>query len=67
MRDGGSSFGLVSEPVAAYSRTTDQVQEWTRQATGAYEQLAAQLSDTARSYDANERSAIGSTGRVFEL
>lgn len=67
VRDGRSTFGLVTEPAGAYSSATDQVQRWTHQAAAAYEQLAGQLAATARSYDANERSAIGSTGRLFEL
>lgn len=66
VRDGHSSFGLVSEPAAAYSRATHQHQRWAAQAVQAYEQLAAQLQATAAGYDATEQAAVHGTGKVFD-
>lgn len=66
VRDGESSFGLVSEPAAVYSRATQQTQAWSARGAKAYEELADQLSATAAGYSANEQSAVDGTGRVFD-
>ncbi|TRY19399.1 hypothetical protein FOJ82_00320 [Tessaracoccus rhinocerotis] len=66
VRDGHSSFGLVSEPAAAYSRATHQCQLWSAQAAKAYEELAHQLNATAAGYEANEQAAVDRTGKVFD-
>ncbi|GAB3821432.1 hypothetical protein GCM10028820_29800 [Tessaracoccus terricola] len=66
VRDGESSFGLVSEPAGAYSRATQQTQAWSARGARAYEELADQLNATAAGYNANEQSAVDGTGRVFD-
>lgn len=66
VRDGESSFGLVSEPAAAYSRATHQSRLWAGQASKAYEEIANQLHATAAGYSANEQAAVDGTGRAFE-